>query len=87
MFGIWPAAPLNVSCTTLSGDSTLDIDAVLTSHSFATRFTKRSFCWGSKLSNIKEGLARFIHRAFETTVPQRVGGAGFGGVGDAAVGV
>ena len=32
-------------------------------------------------------LARFIHRAFETTVPQRVGGAGFGGVGDAAVGV
>ena|SRR6187401_3414651 len=56
MFGIWPAAPINVSCTTLSGDSTLDIDAVLTSHSFATRFTKRSFCWGSKLSNIKEGL-------------------------------
>jgi hypothetical protein len=27
----------------------------LTSHSFATRFTKRCFCSGSKLSNIMEG--------------------------------
>jgi hypothetical protein len=31
-------------------------------------------------------LARFIHRAFETAVWRRVGGAVLGGVGDAAVG-
>jgi Transposase DDE domain group 1 len=35
----------------------------------------------------KSGLARFIHRGFETTVPQRAGGAVFGGGDDAALGV
>jgi len=32
-------------------------------------------------------LTRFIHRGFETAVPQRVGDAVLGGVDDAAVGV
>src|SRR5262249_14983860 len=35
----------------------------------------------------EKALARFIRRRFETAVPRRVGGAVFGGVGDAAVGV
>jgi putative nucleotidyltransferase with HDIG domain len=38
-------------------------------------------------SGYPNALTRFIHRGFETAVPQRVGNAVFGGVGDAAFGV
>jgi TPR repeat protein len=56
----------------------------------ASRLYKLAVDQGNALAQARLGLfslARFIHRGFETAVPQRVGGAVLGGVGDAAVGV